>query len=253
MWEIWDGKRNTFFSPSRIVTFLPVQKSFVPAVPKCEVFREGCDKKSHKLKKYFHMRERHILPRNVTNVTRHIFCHRKKWQTWRHSLKSETGSWKEIRLGPTLTQNNSFWGNGTNQTKVLWVSKDRLLVSGADEGTGIWQILRLQKMRGKIAIDLIDLLRFFAIFSSEIKLDTGKRLKRTVKIYYLQWFDSGDTRFFLWKVSSISTMFSSGSSLGVHVMGSTISSNSWLLESHMVSVKKLPISLVNLFMRRKLT
>ena len=38
------------------------------------------------------------------------------------------------------------------------------------------------------------------------------------------------------KVSSISTMFYSGSSLGVHVMGSTISSNSWLLESRMVSI-----------------
>jgi len=33
------------------------------------------------------------------------------------------------------------------------------------------------------------------------------------------------------KVSAISTIVSSGSSLGVHVMGSTISSNSWLLES----------------------
>ena len=29
-------------------------------------------------KKHFRVRERHILPRNVTNVTRHIFCHRKK-------------------------------------------------------------------------------------------------------------------------------------------------------------------------------
>ena len=53
MWEIWDGKRNAFFSPSRIVTFLPVQKSFVPAVPKCDVFREGCDKTRRKLKKIF--------------------------------------------------------------------------------------------------------------------------------------------------------------------------------------------------------
>ena len=62
----------------RIVTFLPVQKSFVPAVSKCDVFREGCDKKRHKLQKYFRVRERHILPRNVTNVTRHIFCYQKK-------------------------------------------------------------------------------------------------------------------------------------------------------------------------------
>ena len=52
-WQIWDGKRNAFFSPSQIVTFLPVQKSFVLAVPKSDVFREGCDQKRHKLKKIF--------------------------------------------------------------------------------------------------------------------------------------------------------------------------------------------------------
>jgi len=33
-----------------------------------------------------------------------------------------------------------------------------------------------------------DLLRFIAIFFSEIKLDTGKRLKRTIKIYSLHGF-----------------------------------------------------------------
>jgi len=44
----------------------------------------------------------HILPRNVTNVTRHIFCHRKMWQIWRHSLESETGTWEDTRLRPTL-------------------------------------------------------------------------------------------------------------------------------------------------------
>jgi len=103
-WQIWDGKRKTCFSPSWIVTFLPVQKSFVPAGPKCDFFREGCVKKRHKLKLKFRVRERHTLPRNVTNVTRHIFCHWKKWQMWRHSPKSETGSWEEIRLRPTLTQ-----------------------------------------------------------------------------------------------------------------------------------------------------
>jgi len=82
MWEIWDGKRNAFFSPSRIVTFLPVQKSFVPAVPKCDVFREGCDNKRHKLKKNSCARASHssqkcdkcdashfLSPKKVTNVT----------------------------------------------------------------------------------------------------------------------------------------------------------------------------------------
>jgi len=52
-WQIWDGKRKTCFSPSRIVTFLPIQKSFVPAGPKCDVCREGCDKKRHKSQKIF--------------------------------------------------------------------------------------------------------------------------------------------------------------------------------------------------------
>ena len=49
--QIWDWKRKTSFSPSRIVTFLPVQKSFVQAGPKCDVFREECNKKGHQLKK----------------------------------------------------------------------------------------------------------------------------------------------------------------------------------------------------------
>jgi len=52
-WQTWDGKRKTCFIPSRIVTFFPVQKSFVPAGPKCDIFREGCDKNRHKLKKIF--------------------------------------------------------------------------------------------------------------------------------------------------------------------------------------------------------
>jgi len=82
-WQIWDGKRKTCFSPSRIVTFLPVQKSFVRAGPKCDVFREGCDKKRHKLKNIFscarasHSSQKcdkcdasHFLsPKKVTNVT----------------------------------------------------------------------------------------------------------------------------------------------------------------------------------------
>ena len=106
-WQIKDGKRKTCCSPSRIVTFLPIQKSFVPAGQKCDVFREGCDQKCHKLKKIFRVRERHILP-NVTNVTRHIFFHRKRWQMWRHSPKSETGTWEEIGLRPTLKPKNGF-------------------------------------------------------------------------------------------------------------------------------------------------
>ena len=33
-----------------------------------------------------------------------FFCNRKKWQLWRHSPKSETGSWGKIRVRPTLIQ-----------------------------------------------------------------------------------------------------------------------------------------------------
>ena len=82
-WQIWDGKRKACFSPSQIVTFLPVQKSFAPAGPKCDDFRKGCDKKRHKLKKIFSCArashssqkcdkcdESHFLsPKKVTNVT----------------------------------------------------------------------------------------------------------------------------------------------------------------------------------------
>ena len=54
-------ERNTCFSSSRIVALLPVQKSFVQAGPKCDVFREGWDKNVISKKK-IRVRERHILP-----------------------------------------------------------------------------------------------------------------------------------------------------------------------------------------------
>ena len=47
------------------------------AGPTCAVFREGCDKKRHKFKKKFRVRERHILPRNVTNVMVTFFVTKK--------------------------------------------------------------------------------------------------------------------------------------------------------------------------------
>jgi len=50
-WQISDGKRKHFSVLAE--SFLPVQNFFVPAGPKCDVFREGCDKKRHKLKKIF--------------------------------------------------------------------------------------------------------------------------------------------------------------------------------------------------------
>jgi len=82
-WQIWDRKRKTCFSPSRIVTFLPVQKRYVPAGAKCDVFREGCDKKTSPLKKIVscakasHSSQKcdqcdksdFLSPKRVTNVT----------------------------------------------------------------------------------------------------------------------------------------------------------------------------------------
>ena len=62
-----------------------VKESLVPAVPKCDVFREGCDKKRHKLKQIFsYARASHssqkcdkcdashfLSQKKVSNVTSH--------------------------------------------------------------------------------------------------------------------------------------------------------------------------------------
>ena len=75
-WQIWDGKRKTCFSLSRIVTFL--QKKLYQRAQKVTFFGKEVIKNVTSSKKYFRMRERHILPRNVTKVTRHIFWTPKK-------------------------------------------------------------------------------------------------------------------------------------------------------------------------------
>jgi len=41
-------------------------------------FGKDVTKMSQVEKKYFRVQKRHIIPKNVTNITRHIFCHRKK-------------------------------------------------------------------------------------------------------------------------------------------------------------------------------
>jgi len=66
-WQIRDGKRKSCLSPNW--KFLPVQKSFVPAGPKCDVFWEGCDQKRHQLKKK-------IVCESVTSFP-------EMWQVWR--------------------------------------------------------------------------------------------------------------------------------------------------------------------------
>ena len=100
-WQIWDGKRKTCFSPSRIVTFLPIQKSFVPAGPKCDVCREGCDKKRHKSQKIFSCARASHSSKKCDKCDASHCLSPKKWQMWHHSPESETGSWEEIRVRPT--------------------------------------------------------------------------------------------------------------------------------------------------------
>ena len=86
-WQIWDGKRKTCFSQSRIVMKLPVHKSFIPAGPKCDIFREGCDKKRHKLKKNVFVCE---------SVTFFI----EMWQMWRVTFLSP----KKVTYVTSLTR-----------------------------------------------------------------------------------------------------------------------------------------------------
>jgi len=105
---VWDGKRKACFSPSRIVTFLPVQKSFEPAGPKCNVFREGCDQKRNKLKKNIFVCESVTF---LTNVTRHIFLSPKKVT----NVTSLTQIW-DGKLGRNL---------GKTNTQILYYCIDR--------------------------------------------------------------------------------------------------------------------------------
>ena len=85
-WQIYDGKRKVCFSPAESsVTFLPVQKNFVPAGPKCDVFREARDKKSHKLKK------KNFVCESVTFFSQ-------TWQTWSQTwfgALSQCVEWEE--------------------------------------------------------------------------------------------------------------------------------------------------------------
>ena len=107
-WQIWDGKRKICFSPSRIVTFLPFQKNLYLRGQKVTFFGKDVTKNVTSSKKCFRVQDRHVLPRKVTKVTRHIFSHRKRWQKWRHSPKSETWTWEEIGLRPTLSMPHFF-------------------------------------------------------------------------------------------------------------------------------------------------
>ena len=126
-WQIWDGSRKFCFSPSRIVTFLPVQKSFVPAGPKCDVFREGCDKKRHKLKQTFsYARASHssqkcdkcdashfLSPKKVTNVT-------SLTQIWDGKLGRNPGKTdpynRMVRERDRRVIQKMLWGNHTQSS-----------------------------------------------------------------------------------------------------------------------------------------
>ena len=101
MWEIWDGKRNVFFSPSRIVTFFPFQKVLYRRCQNVTFFGKdvtknvnkskkvcSCARASHTSQKCDKCDASHFLsPEKVTNVTPPTLI--------------LDGSWEEIRLGPT--------------------------------------------------------------------------------------------------------------------------------------------------------
>jgi len=69
-WQIWDGKRKTCFSPSRVVTFLPVQFFFVRRGQIVTFFGKNVTKKRHKFKK------NHFVCESVTFFP-------EMWKMWR--------------------------------------------------------------------------------------------------------------------------------------------------------------------------
>jgi len=101
-WQLWDGKRKICFSPSRIVTFLPVQT---------KIWSGGA--KIPQVQFFFRARERHILPRNVTNVTRYILSPKKVT-----NVMSLTQIW-DGKLGRNLVKTDPKF----SPVKSLWFSK----------------------------------------------------------------------------------------------------------------------------------
>ena len=65
-WQIWDGKRKSCFSPSRIVTFLHLLYPW--RGQKVTFFGKEVTKNFTSSKKYCRVRERHFLPKRVTGT-----------------------------------------------------------------------------------------------------------------------------------------------------------------------------------------
>jgi len=72
------GKEKHVSVPAESSHFFPLTKVLYRRGQNVTFFGKDVTKNVTSYKKYFRVRERHIVPRNVTNVTRHIFCHRKK-------------------------------------------------------------------------------------------------------------------------------------------------------------------------------
>ena len=72
------GREQHISVPAESSHFFPFKKKMTRRGQNVTFFGQDVTKTVTSYKKYFRVRERHILPRNVTNVTRQIFCYRKK-------------------------------------------------------------------------------------------------------------------------------------------------------------------------------
>ena len=127
----WEEKNMFQSQPNRHISSR--SQKFCTGGAKMWRFSERMWQKTSQVRKKIRVWERHILPRNVTNVTHHIFCHRKKWQMWRHSPKSETGACEEIWLRPTLMPRKNML-TGASLEKIVWRTRNKILVKREGRG-----------------------------------------------------------------------------------------------------------------------
>ena len=96
------GRKKYFSVSAESSHFFPFKKGLHRRGLKFDVLRRGCDKKRHKLKKNnFCTRSSHSSQKCDKCNAWH-FLSSKKWQMWRDSTKSESGTWEEIGLRPAL-------------------------------------------------------------------------------------------------------------------------------------------------------
>jgi len=90
-WQIWNGKRNFQSLPNRHICSR--SKMFCTGGAKRWRFSGRMWQKTSQVKKTFSCARASHSSQKCDKC--HIFCHRKKWQLWRHSPKSERGSWED--------------------------------------------------------------------------------------------------------------------------------------------------------------